>query len=111
MTTPTERIRALNDQLRRTFSPAYGRIVATDGFMSLHMDIQRRLLQAIVLFEDFTPENDPHGEHDCAVIEAEGQRILFKIDYFDRSVRIHSPDPADPAVTVRVMTIMMAEEY
>ena len=85
MTTPTERIRALNDQLRRTFSPAYGKIVATDGFMALHMDIQRRLLHAIVLFEDFTPENDPHGEHDCAIIEAEGQRIMFKIDYYDRS--------------------------
>ena len=111
MITRTERIRALNDRLRRTFSPAYGRIVATDGFMALHMDIQRRLLQAIVLFEDFTPDNDPHGEHDCAIIQAEGQRVMFKIDYFDRSVRIHSPDPADPAVTVRVMTIMLAEEY
>ena len=41
----------------------------------------------------------------------EGERLLFKIDYFDRSLTGHSADPADPSITTRVLTIMLAEEY
>ena len=39
------------------------------------------------------------------------QTIFFKIDYFDKALASHSPDPADPSVTERVITIMLAEEY
>jgi hypothetical protein len=31
--------------------------------------------------------------------------------YFDKTLASHSPDPADPSVTERVITIMLAEEY
>jgi hypothetical protein len=55
--------------------------------------------------------NDPHEEHDFGSFEAEGHTIFFKIDYFDRSLTYHSPDPTDPAVTVRVITVMLADEY
>jgi hypothetical protein len=44
-------------------------------------------------------------------LEADGHRIFFKIDYYDTALACHSPDPADPAVTQRVITIMLAEEY
>jgi hypothetical protein len=37
--------------------------------------------------------------------------IFFKIDYYDRTLTAHSPDPADPAVTRRVITVMLASEY
>jgi hypothetical protein len=37
--------------------------------------------------------------------------IFFKIDHYDRQLSAHSPDPADPDVTRRVITIMLAEQY
>jgi hypothetical protein len=43
--------------------------------------------------------------------EAEGRTVFFKIDYYDRTYSMLSPDPADPSVTHRVITIMLAEEY
>ena len=69
------------------------------------------IFAAIAEFKDFTADNDPWGEHDCAVQTVNGNPVIFKIDYLDRSRRIHSPDPADPKVTVRVMTVMLADEY
>jgi hypothetical protein len=52
-----------------------------------------------------------YGEHDFGEFEAYGERLSFKIDYFDQALNMHSPDPADPAVTTRVITVMLAEEY
>ena len=37
--------------------------------------------------------------------------IYFKIEYFDKALTYHSADPADPSITERVITIMLAEEY
>ena len=37
--------------------------------------------------------------------------IFFKIDYYDKALAAHSPDPSDPSVTERVITIMLSEEY
>jgi hypothetical protein len=55
--------------------------------------------------------NDPHEEHDFGAFEVEGHKIFFKIDYYDATLTCHSPDASDPAVTKRVITIMLAEEY
>ena len=63
------------------------------------------------MFDDFCHANDPHEEHDFGAFDADGHMIMFKIDYFDESLTYHSPDPADPSVTKRVITIMLAEEY
>ena len=69
------------------------------------------MLAAVARFDNFTEDNDPWGEHDCAVLTVDGRRIIFKIDYYDRNLAYHSPDASDPAVTQRVLTVMLAEEY
>ena len=62
-------------------------------------------------FDAFTADNDPHSEHDFGAFELCGERLFWKIDYYDRDLRFGSVDPADPAVTRRVLTIMLASEY
>jgi hypothetical protein len=65
------------------------------------------------VYDDFCHANDPYEEHDFGSFEADGAVIFFKIDYFDKALLAHSPDPSDPSVTERVIviTIMLAEEY
>ena len=103
------RIRALNDQLRQNF--ADGIAVMTPGVAALGAEAVERIVKTIAVFDDFCHANDPHEEHDVGAFEADGHMIMFKIDYFDQSMSMHSPDPADPSVTQRVITIMLGEEY
>ena len=105
----TDRIRKLNDLFRQTHRG--GRVLFTSGVIALDVAIQRKIVRAVADFNRFTKDNDPHGEHDCAVIEVEGHRIIFKIDYYDLALTYGSVDSADPALTTRVMTIMLADEY
>jgi ABC-type nitrate/sulfonate/bicarbonate transport system substrate-binding protein len=109
MDTKTARIRALNDQLRQNF--AEGVAVMTPGVAALGAEAVERIVKTIALFDDFCHANDPHEEHDFGAFDVDGRTIMFKIDYFDRELSMHSPDPADPSVTQRVITIMLAEEY
>jgi hypothetical protein len=105
----TQRIRALNDELRHTFTG--GMAVMTPGIAALGQEAVDRIVKTIAVFDDFCHANDPHQEHDFGSFEADGRVIFFKIDYFDQNLTYHSPDPADPAVTRRVITIMLADEY
>jgi len=105
----TARIRELNDQLRTT--GLGGETMITRSLAALDKEELARVLTAVREFKDFSPDNDPWGEHDCAVLEVDGRRILFKIDYYDASLEFGSDDPGDPAKTKRVLTIMLAEDY
>ena len=109
MTTKTEAIRALNDELRQNLSA--GTALMTVGVAALGAEAVARIVKTIAVYDDFCHANDPYEEHDFGSFEAEGHTIFFKIDYFDRNLKYHSPDPTDPAVTVRVITVMLADEY
>ena len=104
-----DRIRLLNDQLRQNLIG--GRAVITPGIAALGPEAVTRLVQTIAVFDDFCHANDPHEEHDFGAFDFDGTAVLFKIDYYDKSLNFHSPNPADPSVTERIITIMKADEY
>lgn len=105
----TETIRRLNDLLRTTFLT--GRVLLTQGVMGLDQADRDAILAKVRAFDAFTPDNDPHGEHDFGAFDHGGTRIFWKIDYYAPDMQHHSADPADGTKTRRVLTVMLAEEY
>jgi hypothetical protein len=108
-TTRRDRIRELNDAFRKTF--VGGRVCQTQGVSALSEITRATLTQRVRDFAEFTPDNDPHGEHDFGSFEIEGDKFFWKIDYYASDMEGGSEDPSDPAWTTRVLTIMFAEEY
>jgi hypothetical protein len=109
MSADTDRIRLLNDELRQHLLG--GGAVMTPGIAALGREAVQRLVQVVATFNNFCTANDPHGEHDFGAFDFDGIPVMFKIDYYDKNLNFHSPNPADPAVTERVITLMLAEEY
>lgn len=104
-----QRIASLNDSLRKTGQG--GRVVLTVGITSLQREVRADIIAAVARFDQFNEDNDPQGEHDCAVIEVGGKTVIWKIDYYDKAMTYGSDDPSNPAITTRVLTIMLADEY
>lgn len=102
-------VAALNDAFRRSFSG--GQVMLTAGVAELDPVDRLAVLDAVRAFDAFTAGCDPYGEHDFGAVEHDGTRYFWKIDAYDRDNAFASPDPADPAVTARVLTIMRADEY
>lgn len=102
-------VRQLNDDFRGSFRG--GRVVVTRGVAALGPEPTKSVLGMVRGFRAFTRENDPYGEHDFGAVMLQRQRVLWKIDYYDQTLEYASPDPADPHVTTRVLTIMPASEY
>jgi hypothetical protein len=102
-------IRTLNDRLRTTFSG--GQILLTPGVNAIKSDTTQRVTDAVLCFDDFTPDNDPYGTHDFGMVDIDGERVMFKVDAYDKNHEYGSPNPADPSVTSRVLTILLASEY
>src|SRR5436190_6850785 len=105
----TDRVRALNDAFRRTF--AGGKVMMTAGVDELPDCVKAEALRQVATFSDFTPDNDPQGEHDFGSFTLVGRKFFWKIDYYDPDMMHGSEDPADQAKTTRVLTIMRACEY
>jgi hypothetical protein len=105
-----QKIAELND-LARTAMGVAGRVIQTEGITALPSQVQSRIREQVELFNAFTKDNDPYGEHDFGQFEHDGERIFWKIDYYDKALEYGSEDPADPSQTTRVLTIMLASEY
>lgn len=103
------RIRELNDQFRRT--GLGGRQFITAGIQEMGLLAVVTIRQLVATYDVFCEDNDPHGEHDFGNLTYGGQKIFWKIDYYDATLTVGSPDPADPTVTTRVLTILLAQEY
>jgi hypothetical protein len=109
-TSPVQKIAALNDLARRSMGVAC-RAVQTIGITALPLADQSSIRQKIETYDNFNADNDPHGERDFGAFEHNGERVFWKIDYYDRKLEYGSERPEDPAVTTRVLTIMLASEY
>lgn len=107
---PSNRIRDLNDAMRRA-GPTCGRWMMTQGVMAEGPVFMLLATKAVQTFSDFTPDNDPYGERDFGAFDLAGQRMFWKIDYYDRDLRYGSNDASNPSITTRVLTIMLASEY
>jgi hypothetical protein len=106
----TNRIAELNDQLRTTFLT--GKVLLTPGMAGLEPEDRETILSTVRGFSDFDEDNDPHGEHDFGCVTQPGVgKVFWKIDYYDTEYQYGSSDPANPALTRRVLTIMLAGEY
>ena len=88
-----------------------GRLVQTQSISDAAGKYAVAIREKVELYDDFTPDNDPYGEHDFGSFEHAGETIFWKIDYYDRTLTKGSEDPSDPQQTVRVLTIMLASEY
>lgn len=104
-----ERIRALNDRLRRLHTG--GRIFISQGLVALGGDIVRAALVATQEFSRFDETNDPYGEHDFGAVTVGKHRVFWKIDYYDQSLTSSAVDPSQEQGCVRVLTLMLAQEY
>ncbi len=105
----TAKIRALNDQFRQTLQD--GRIVIAAGVQALGPHRLLGILRMVRSFDAFTEDNDPHGEHDFGSFIEGGDKVFWKIDYYDLRLEYGSANPADPDLTTRVLTVMLASEY
>jgi hypothetical protein len=101
-------IAALNDACRAQSSGAW---LLTVGVRALGLRELAQALADVTAFSNFSQDDDPYGERDFGAFEVGGVHLFWKIDYYDLDLAFASPDPADPAVTRRVLTLMLAEEY
>lgn len=118
--TRTERIAALNDQLRRDPAP-YGHALFTGGVMRLiDRDTPRRiaavvmgqqqLLRLAAATTGFIGTQTDRAERRRGAFAYLGEPLAFEIEYRDATALKPSGDPSDPKVTRRILTIMLASE-
>src|SRR5688572_1089018 len=112
MTKPSraKRIADLNDKFRKSLVTG-SRTYMTASVNAKGTEFVAKALIKVIAFDDFTADNDPHGEHDFGSFELEGDKLFWKIDYNDLAGEFGSEDPTDPKKTLRVLTVMLAEEY
>ena len=99
----------INDRFRRT--GIGGHVFVAGKLSQASPEIQARALERTRNFDSFTEDNDPYDEHDFGNFDLEGETVFWKIDYYDKTLEMGSPDPTDPLVTSRVLTIYYADDH
>jgi hypothetical protein len=82
-----------------------GNVVMTRSVSDMGPKFLVKCLYTLAHYDAFTKDNDPHGEHDSCTFEVNGQKVWFKIEYYNHDMSGGSEDPAHPAVTVRMGTL------
>ena len=111
-------IAAQNDAFRRSIlgnppvaDAPQGQFVMTRGVAALGPDAQLELTRRVAAFDGFDADSDPQGWHEMGGIEFDGTTVWFKIDLYDVDYTYGSPEPSDPALTRRVLTLLLPSEY
>lgn len=102
-------IATLNDTFRKTFTG--GQVLLTAGIDSMSSEDKANIVSLVQNFDNFTPDNNPYSENDFGSFDYKDEKILWEIDYYDLNNQYMSENPANPDITNRVLTIMLAEEY
>ena len=96
-------VASVNDKFRRT---GFG-VIVTQGVKNLP-DLDG-LMAAVRDYKKFNQDNDPYGERDFGSLVWFGEKVFWKIDYYNQALRVWE-DPTSPTCQ-RVLTIMCADEY
>ena len=91
--------------------PFPGTVVVTSGVRDQGRDFVTNAILAAAFDTAFTEDNDPWGTRDFGTVTVQGEKLYWKIDTFDAACEYGSDDPADPARTHRVLTLLFPSEY
>lgn len=83
-------------------------VIYTSGVRDGIMDLVG-LSAAVESYSRFTEDNDPYGEHDFGSFTLDGEKVFWKIDYYDSELTGWC-DPRSEECH-RQLTVMLAEEY
>jgi hypothetical protein len=100
-----EKIAAINDSYRQNMPSD---VMLTRGVRNMVVGLPG-LMKAIQQFNTFDEDNDPWREHDFGSLVWNGNKVFWKIDYYDQELKF-GQDPLSPECR-RVMTVMLASEY
>ena len=98
------KIAAINDKHRQNMEGC----TVTRGVAAMGEDVNEIFVR-VRDFTEFNEDNDPYGEHDFGSFTVDGDKVFWKIDYYDQDLQGWC-EPLDPKCR-RVLTIMLAEEY
>ena len=102
------KIRELNDKFRQSFTG--GKVMLTSSVAELPDMVKAAALQFMAQYHNFTPRNDPAGEHDFGAFTLCNRRFFWKVTYYDANYENASEDPSDPTKTCRVLTLMLSSD-
>lgn len=103
---------SLNDRVREAWGVYPNtQVFSSAGIAQLSLIDQLEISGKVQKYDHFCEDNDPYGEHDFGSFNHRELRVFWKIDYYNLEMTAGSEDPSDPLRTMRLLTIMLAEEW